>query len=76
MGFQNYVIHTTMTDMARAKLAVSRTSAAQRGVSKRLKTSLQCLRSLQLPTRRGVQICGHTRDTVSGKAYWPLFFML
>lgn len=38
MGFQNCVICTT-TDIARVKLAVSKTSGAQRGVSERLQTT-------------------------------------
>lgn len=38
MGFQNCVI-CTMTDTAKVKLAVSKTSGAQRGVSERLKAT-------------------------------------
>lgn len=38
MGFQNCVI-CTMTDIARVKLAVSKTSGAQRGVSERLQAT-------------------------------------
>lgn len=39
MGFQNCVICTIMTDIASMKLAVSKTSGAERGVSERLQAT-------------------------------------
>lgn len=39
MGFQNCVICTTVTDIARVKPAFSKTSGAQRGVSERLQAT-------------------------------------
>lgn len=39
MGFQNCVICTIMTDIARVKLAVSKTSRAERGASERLQAT-------------------------------------